>query len=109
MYLVTCLGPQRLGCLVSGVHGDSEGPLLLGIQVPCRSTGHRAGAGAAAWGGDEGEGGSCRPLSELPLHAVTLLTQCLSPEWGQAAGRPGCVGEVVLGSSPGARPAAGQA
>ena len=40
---------------------------------------------------------------------VTLLIQCLSPEWGQAAGRSGCVGKVVLGSNPRARPAAGQA
>lgn len=50
-----------------------------------------------------------RPLSELPLHACHPVNALPVPRVGQAAGRPGCVGEVVLGSSPGARPAAGQA
>lgn len=42
---------------------------------------------------------------------VTLLIQCLSPEWGQAVRRSGCVGDMVLGATPGlgqlqARPSA---
>lgn len=68
-----------------------RGPSLLG---------HRAGSGAAAWGGDEGEGGSHRPLSELPLHARHPVNAVPVPRVGAGSGKVWLCG----GGGPGKQP-----